>query len=307
MVKVMRLNKYFFIISLTLLFGVKKIHDKPVVVLGGGAGGQAMAADLALAGMQVRLYELQEFEESVENIMKDEKIEIIGEEANARNFKRRGIAKLDLITTNMEDALEGVELINLVVPAIGHEKFFEKIIPYLTGGEIVNIFPDNFSSLLLKQKLREKNIDIDIMIGGWSSLPYACRRRGVESGKIELANRTVKLRGDTLPSKDWNKFLRVMRDFPPFDHTEIEKGDTMLDIGLSNPNPVVHVPGSVLNVAQMENYGRPEKIYGDEKANYSLYIQGTSPSVAKVMIEFYKEECQIADAIGINIADYPTS
>ncbi len=283
---------------------MQDVYDKPIAVLGGGAGGQTMAADISLAGNRVRLYELPEFEGRIKEVMKSQKIEIVGDEANAKNFRRNGVAEVDLITSDMSEALENVGLINVVVPALGHEKFFDKMIPYLEDGQFINIFPDNYGSLLLKHKLVEDDIDVDVIIGGWSSLPYATRSRGMEPGRVNLANRTVELRGDTLPSEDWGKFLKIMKNFPPLDPTKIKKGDTVLDIGFSNPNPAVHVPGSVLNVGHMENYGKPEKIYGDEESDYSLYIQGTSPSVSKLMWEFYREERKIAEAIGIEIEEW---
>lgn len=283
---------------------MNEIYNKPIAVLGGGAGGQTMAADLALAGREVRLYEHPKFKDSIKEIMESKKIEIIGEESNAKGFKRNGVAEIDAITTDIGEALEGAGIINVPIPATGHEPFFEMMIPHFEDGQIINIFPDNFGSLLLRQMLIEKNVDVNVIIGGWSSLPYATRKRGVQPGKVNLANRTIELRGDTLPSKHWNDFEKVMRNFPPLDPNTLVKGNTMLDIGLSNPNPVVHVPGSLLNIAQMENYGRPEKIYGDEESDYSLYVQGTSPSVAKVMIEFYREERRIAEAIGIDIVKW---
>lgn len=283
---------------------MQEISKKPIAVLGGGAGGKTLAADIALAGREVRLYELPEFKEGVKKVIETGKIEIKGEEANAKNFKRNGIAEIDVVTTDIEEALEGVGLINIAIPAIGQEKFFEKMLPHLKDGHVVGIFPDNYGSLLLKRKLIEENIDERVIIGGWSSLPYATRQRGMKPGKINLANRAIELRGDTLPSKDWKDFRRVMKEFPPLDPTDIEKGDTVLDIGLSNPNPPVHVPGSIMNVGQMENYGDPEEIYGDEEGDYSLYVHGTSPSVGKMMAEFYEEECRVADAIGVDIASW---
>ena len=32
-----------------------------------------------------------------------------------------------------------------------------------------------------------------------------------------------------------------------------DRGDTMIDIGFSNINPVIHVPASLLGVSSMEN------------------------------------------------------
>lgn len=283
-------------------FELKEVMDRPIAVLGGGAAAQTMAADLSLAGCEVHLYELPDFREGMGKVIDSGTIEITGPEMNLDGFKRNGTAEIDVVTTDMDEALEGVGLINVAVPAIGHESFFEKMMPCLEDGHVVSIFPDNFGSLVLKRMLWEEGIDLELIIGGWSTMPYATRV--LEPGKVNLLTRTIEIRGEALPSSDREDFWKVMKSFPPFDPAKLVKGDTVVDIGLSNPNPVVHCPGSLLSIGAMENYGRPDRIYGDEGSDYSLYSHGLSPSIAKVMISFYEEEREIAKAMGIDIVRY---
>jgi len=86
-----------------------------------------------------------------------------------------------------------------------------------------------------------------------------------------------------------------MKDFPLFDPAEITHGDTVIDIGLSNPNPVVHCVGTLLSIGAMEN-APPE--------SFDLYRDGLSPSIANAMIAFYHEESRIARALGVGIAPH---
>jgi opine dehydrogenase len=76
-------------------------------VLGGGTCGQMFAADLSLAGWEVRLYELLEFRKGIENIIDGKRIEIVGDQLNSKEFKRAGVADIDVVTTNIEEALAG--------------------------------------------------------------------------------------------------------------------------------------------------------------------------------------------------------
>jgi len=286
-------------------------------VLGGGTCGQMFAADLSLAGWEARLYELPEFRRNLEEVIASKKIEIVGNQLNSKGltpsdianteavitevleqvlqkaFKRGGVAKVDVVTTNIEEALEGVDLINVCVPAIGHKAFFDNMIPYLKDGQIVSIFPDNFGSLVLRKMLRERNVDAKIIVGGWDTMPGTFRL--VKPGKVNCNTRAVDLRGDTLPSSDWEDFLKVMKDFPLFDPAEITHGDTVIDIGLSNPNPVVHCVGTLLSIGAIEN-APPE--------SFDLYRDGLSPSIANAMVAFYHEECRIAEALGVGIAPH---
>ena len=286
-------------------------------VLGGGNCGQMFAADLSLAGWEAHLYELPEFTRELEDVIASRKIEIVGNQLNSKGltpsdipsteavttevlgqvlqkaFRRGGIANVDVVTTNIEEALEGVDLINVCVPAVGHKAFFENMLPYLRDGHIVSIFPDNFGSLMLRRMLRERNVDAKIIVGGWDTMPGVFRL--VKPGKVNCNTRAVDLRGDTLPSSDWEDFLKVMKDFPLLDPAEITHGDTVIDIGLSNPNPVVHCVGTLLSIGAMEN-APPE--------SFDLYRDGLSPSIANAMVAFYHEECRIAKALGVSLAPH---
>ncbi len=277
--------------------------EKPVVVFGGGACAQTFAADLSLAGLKVRLYELPEFaRNSLGEVLQTHNIELKGEQINFKWFRRAGVANIDVVTTEVSKALQGAGLILVAVPSSGHGPFFEKMIPHLEDGQIISIFPDNFGSLMLKEMMRKKGSDANVIVGGWSSMPYGTRK--IRAGEVDCIVRTRELLGDALPSKDGDDFFKVMKELPAFDGTvKLKRGDTAIGVSLSNPNPVVHAPGSVLNVGAME-VSEMEGTLGIPKGKYSMYKYGMSPSISRVQLAFYLEEKKIADATGINIINY---
>lgn len=80
------------------------------------------------------------------------------------------------------------------------------------------------------------------------------------------------------------------------------KGNTVLDIGFANINPVIHVPATILGVSTMENWG---VIFGGhDKTSYSMYSHGLCPSICEVQYQFYEEEKAIAKAIGVGTPMY---
>lgn len=281
----------------------RNISEKPIAILGGGATGQTFAADLALAGRKVRLYELPEFApKSLGDVLKTHEIELTGPQLNFKWIKRVGTAKIDMVTTDISEALRAAGLVIVSIPAIGHKKFFEKMIPHLEDGQVVSIFADNFGSLLLREMMREKGCDVKVVIGGWSTMPYGTRV--IRPGKVECLSRIYKISWDTLPSKDGDKFLEAFKDFPPLHPAvKIERADTVIAVGFNNPNPVVHVPGSILNVGAME-VSESEGTLGIEKGKFSMYKYGMSPAVSRVQYAFYQELRKIADTIGIKITEY---
>lgn len=279
------------------------VFEKPIAILGGGATAQTFAADLTLAGCKVRLYELPELAPiTLGEVLETHQIELLGEQLNFKWFRRTGIAKIDLITTNISEAIKGAGLIIVSLPAIGHKVFFDKMIPHLEDGQVISIFTDNYGSLVLREMMRQKGCDVKVTIGGWSSMPYGTRL--IKPGKVNLHLGIYRLMYDALPSKDRDKFYNAIKDLPAFDRvSRIEPGDTVVGVSFSNPNPVVHVPGSVLNVGAME-VSQIEGILNIPKDKYSMYKHGMSPAVARVQLAFYREIREIANAMGIKIVEY---
>ena len=78
-------------------------------------------------------------------------------------------------------------------------------------------------------------------------MPYGVRK--TEPGRLNCLFRIRRIMCDALPSKDGDKFFQVLKNIPPFEGTSVlERGDTVIGVGFSNPNPVVHTPGAILNV-----------------------------------------------------------
>ena len=139
---------------------------KTVAVLGAGNSGRALAADSALAGHPVRLFEFEEYAQSLEALMQTNKIEIEGTQTNAKKFYRAGIGTLELVTTEMERAMKGADIIAISVQAVGFERLFREMIPFLEDGQVVTIYPDNYGSLILRRLMGEMKCDKKIIVGG---------------------------------------------------------------------------------------------------------------------------------------------
>lgn len=114
------------------------------------------------------------------------------------NFKRNGIAKFDLVSDDLVEVVAGAQIILVAVPSVGHQTFFERLVPLLEDGQIIHIIPDNFGSLRLRKVLRETRPDVDVIVGGWSSAPYGTRivkEAGIDTKRVFLRYRAVPLRG----------------------------------------------------------------------------------------------------------------
>ena len=292
------------------MYDFTDIGKYPVAVLGGGSVGRTCAADCKLAGNTVRLFDIQPFAEKSLKYLEKTGVTLVGIPKNKYGFSRLGNAKFDMVTDDMAKAVDGVKLILVCIPSVAHEAFFEQLAPLLKDGQIVHIIPDNYGSLRLRKKLRETGSRAKVIIGGWSSAPYGTRivtEGGVPTPEQYLVYRAITLRGAALPDADSDDLLESTRYLGCFDSiTQGDgpvKGKTVLDIGFSNVNPVIHVPGTVLGASVMENFGR---IYGGhDRFQYSIYSHAFCPSLSEVQVAFYEEETALAEAIGVDLARYP--
>lgn len=277
-----------------------------LTVLGGGAGSQTIAADASLRGDydQVRLFELPDFaDETLGPILETRKITLKGLQNNHKGVKRTGTAEIDIVTTDISEAIEGTDLIIIPIPAKGHAAFFEELIPHLEDGQIISLFPDNFGSLQLRKMIQERDREPDVIIGGWDTLGYGARIEKL--GEVNCMSRGYRLRYSALPSKDSDEFFKALKDSPPLEPCQkIEKLDNVLAVGFVNPNPTVHIPGSVLNVGAMEVCENEKDVLAPGE-DWSLYKHGMSPSISKVQYKFYKEIQKIAGSIGVKIPEAP--
>ena len=284
------------------------LKDMPIAVLGGGAAGKTCAADMKLAGKEVRLYDAMPFAAASLKDVDKTGILLDGVQRNKYCFERSGRAFFDLVTTDMEAAVKGCGQIVVAMGSWGHEGTFKALIPHLEDGMVVHVFADNFGALLLRKMMREAGCTKNVIVGGWSSSTYGSRvdmPGGVITHKIRVYYRAITLRGAAMPACDTEKFIESSKYLPSMDAVTYGDGavagDTALDIGLSNVNPVLHCPGAILGVSTMQNFGR---IFGDDKFKFSIYSHAYCEGISEVQYSFYLEECELAKAMGVGIQPY---
>ncbi len=283
------------------------LKGKPIAILGAGGIGKAMAADCVLAGQQVVLCDLEPFAtNTLANLQNG--FRFYGKQTNKFGLFREGTVKFDKVTTSVAEAVSEAEIIIVAVPAVGHTTFFKELIPNLRDGQIIHIFPDNYGTLLFRKIMREMKCDKNVVVGGWSSAPYGSRIDN--EGPFLLPStrifyRAITLRGAALPMTDQDVFLESVKYIGALDAITNGLGpvggDTVMDVGFSNVNPILHCPGVILGVGAMENYGL---IYGDNKKDFSIYCHVYSPTVSKVQYTVYLEECAIAEKMNVGIQPF---
>ena len=91
---------------------------KRIAVLGGGNGGFTVAGHMALKGFGVTLWEHPDFAAGIAEIMKTMIIHVTGEGVS-------GDGKLEKATTDLAEAVSGVDLVVVTMPAFAQKRVAE--------------------------------------------------------------------------------------------------------------------------------------------------------------------------------------
>jgi len=121
-----------------------------VAVLGGGNGGHAVAANLSLAGFKVNFFELPQFADSFEKVLRTKEIQIEGVSID-------GMAKLNLATTDIQQAIKDAEVIFVITPAFGHKAMADVCAPFVQDGQMIVLMPGSGGSLEFINIFKQKN------------------------------------------------------------------------------------------------------------------------------------------------------
>jgi opine dehydrogenase len=247
------------------------------VVIGAGHGGKAMAAHLALKGMQVNLYN-RTFEH-IEVIRKRKGIDLDGPDPSLKGF-----AKLNLITADMSEALQGMHMIMVVVPSSAHADIAKAAAPHLKSGQVIVLHPGRTCGALEFAKvLRDEGCKADLTIAEAETFIYASRSDGPAQARIFRIKEAVPLAA--LPANRTQCVLdSICHVYPQY-----IDGVNVLHTGLNNMGAIFHPALTILNTGWIEH------THGD----YQFYIDGVTPSVARVLEVLDRERVTVASSLGI--------
>lgn len=247
-------------------------------ILGGGNGGFCTAGDLALRGHEVRLYESPTFADTLEPIIRAGGISM-------RGVAGEGFARPALVTTEIEAALEGADIILAVVPAMGHKLLARACAPHLKAGQILVLIPGCFGGALeYNQEHIAHGGSPDIILAETTTFMYAAKKEG--GNKVWARGLKKYLPLAALPAHRTAEVVACLKSVYP----QIVPASNVLDTSFHNLNHIVHPVAMVLNLGFIESC-RIE--------NWYFYPDGYSQSVGRVGDQLDLERLAILDAFGI--------
>jgi len=249
-----------------------------IAVLGGGNGGHAIAANLSLAGFKVNFFELPRFAESFEKVLRTKEIQIQG-------ISIDGVAKLNLATTDIQQAIKDAEVIFVITPAFGHKAMAEVCAPFVRDGQTIVLMPGSGGSLEFINIFKQKKVKREVTFAESCTLPYGARLKG--PGHVSVLINAMILPTGVFPSKKTEEVIPKLKQF----YSMIIPAKDVLEAAINNPNPIVHPVATLLSATRIEH----------SKGEFYLYAEGMTPAVARTYESLNQERLSICKALGYKL------
>ena len=208
-------------------------NKKKIAVLGGGNGAHTMAADLALRGYSVRMYEQTRFIDKLSVLRDTLTIRVSG--------CMNGQAHIDMLTDNMAEAIDGADYIAVVTPSFAHTAIAEMLKGIVKKEQVILIYPGGFGALEFKRVLGDECP----LIVQTNNLPYDTRLNG--SASVYCSGKSP-VNVALFPAEADRSVLADVMDISPYDRVYSD----VLECDLSLVNPSVHSGPCLLNFGAIE-------------------------------------------------------
>lgn len=244
-----------------------------VAVLGGGHGAHAMAADLVSRGHRVNMFEMPEFRDGLRELFESRAIRASG--------VIQGSFGLEKVTSDIDEAIDGVRYILVVTPAFAHAAYARLLRGRVGPDQVIVVYPGAFAGLLFRTVFGD---DCPV-VAEVNNLPYDTRLTGPAEVAIYGHN---KVNIAFLPADRGPELIEDLRAIHPFEKVY---GD-VLEAGLSIVNPGVHSGPCLLSVTAIEN---------SAKRPFFLYEHGVTPASCRLNVRVDDERKAIGRQLGYTL------
>jgi len=247
-------------------------------VIGAGNGGKAMAAHLAIMGFEVTLY--NRTPENIAAIRARGGITLESQDPAGPS----GFGRLACVTSDMKVAIENCDIAMVATPAYAHYDIAHKAAPFLATGQIVVLNPGRtLGAIEFNRVLDEEGCSNGVTVAEAQTFIYASRSDGPAQARIFRIKDAVPLAA--LPATDTPKVLAMLASaYPQF----IDGGD-VLQTGINNIGAIFHPTISIFNAGWIEA----------TNGEFQFYLDGVTPTVARLMEVLDRERVTVASAIGV--------
>jgi opine dehydrogenase len=264
-----------------LLLGSSGVKEKPVAdndavetvaIIGAGIGGIYLAAELGIAGYNLRLHDLDDAR--LADIRAFGGIDVEGD--------RAGFAAVERATSDLRSAVDGADVVIVVTGGNAQATVARSLAPLLRDGQLILLIQGNTGgSLVVRRALDDTGCRADVAVAEMDNYPYSCRRLAPTRIRPIVTKRWLQIAA--FPG---NRIASVHQRLAPL-FPQAVAAPNALYTGFTNANAMLHVANCVANAARIES--------GD---SYKFYAEGVTPAVARLYQAINRERVAVAAALG---------
>ncbi len=249
-----------------------------ITVCGSGNAGLSIAADCALKGFRVTLYELETQAERLTPFISAGGVEITPDSKTTAGVT--GFAKLSCVTTDPGEAAAGADVIMVTVPGMYHQVFVEALLPHLKEGQVLLFNTAFWGALRHAHMVNSKAAGV--ILAESSIMPYAAQRTIENKVHISGVKRSFALAA--FPGKNTPKVYKLLSNI----YSQYEMAKTVLDVNVAHAS----APGITLPII-LPMAG----LYFDRYMGGKLYADATIPG-ARLIYAYEAERAALSSHLG---------
>lgn len=207
----------------------------PVTILGGGSGAYAVAADLALAGHDVRLWRRAARELAA--VRQAGGLTLAAPD-------RSGKAPLSVVE-DLGEAVAGADVIIVAVPAAAHEDVARRLAAHLDDRHVVVVAPGTLGAFVMAREITRAGGRLPRAFVETGTFPYQARQTGPAA--VHVAQRVASLQLGAFPAARSTALAEASELFP-----SARPSVDILDAALTDGGPVLHPALVLLNLGGID-------------------------------------------------------
>lgn len=248
-----------------------------ITILGAGNTGLAMAAHAVEQGHHVILW--NRFKDEIESLLDTQTIHTLGE--------IEGAYKLDLVTTDIEEALNDPDIILIATPSFVHRYFAEEVAKYLKNETIILLCPGRtYGALEFIETFKRFNNKVRPVVAETQTAIYTCRKTSDDT--VEILSIKSNVLFSALNAAD-NK--TIYEKVPPYIQTQLNPAKSIVETSIGTVGMIMHCAPLLLNTGWTES----------KTQNYKYYLEGISPSIAKILEKIDEERIAVSKKLGYEV------
>jgi opine dehydrogenase len=250
----------------------------PVAVIGAGNVGCALAADLGLRGVEVRLF----------NRSPGRLAAIADAGGITVTGQIEGFTALSLVTGSLKQAVEGARVVAVTVPTASLPAYAAALAEATTDEQMIWLNPGHSGGALYLAAALARAGRGERAICQLTTASHISRLTGPATVRVFLRSRASVA---ALPARHLQACHQRLDALLP---GQFSQADSVLEADLANLNAILHPPGMVCNAGWIEATA----------GNFGFYAEGGGHAVARVMDAIDAERLALARALGVRAVPF---